>query len=132
MEPSFFLTRTIGAAHGLVEGCTTPCCNMSSTCWCAVPCWCIGSLLGVCLIGGWSPVLIRCCTIPVRPRSDGPNEKMSVNSSKRLASPFLCERLRFMASRLNCSEANGFVCLCFLVASPLQLATLLVLNFAGT
>ena len=28
------------------------CCNMSSTCWLTVPCWCIGTLLGACLIGG--------------------------------------------------------------------------------
>ena len=30
MVPSFFLTRTASAAHGLVEVCTTLCCNMSA------------------------------------------------------------------------------------------------------
>ena len=87
----------IGVTHGLVEGCTSPCNNLSSVCWHTVPCWCIGTLLGTCLIVGWSPVSIQCCTIPICPRSDSPDKKISVNSSKMLVSSFLCELLRFRA-----------------------------------
>ena len=83
--------------HRLVEACTTPCNNLSSMCWHTVPCWCIGTLLGSCLIVGWSPVSMQCCTIPVCPRSDSPDKKISVNSSKMLVSSFLCELLRFRA-----------------------------------
>ena len=62
---------------------------------------------------GWSPVSIRCCITPVRPRSD---EGTSLNSPKRLASSFLCGLVGFMASRSNCSDTNGLVC-CKPVAS---------------
>lgn len=67
--------------------------------------------LCACLIGGWAPVSKRCFTIPVRPRSSWPNEKISKNSSKRLVSFSLCRLVNFMGSRSNCSDTSNFVCL---------------------
>ena len=51
---------------------------------------------------------MQCCTTPVHPRSAGPDGEISVNSSKRLTSSLFCGLLRFMVSRWNCSDTNGF------------------------
>ena len=122
MEPSFFLDQDNRCGPRTGGGLYYPVLQYVIYVLAYRPFWCIVSLLGAFLIGGWSPLLMRCCTIPVRPRSAGPDEKISVNSSKRLASSFLCGLLRFMESRSSCSDTSSFVCLGFLVASRLQLA----------
>ena len=83
--PSFFGTVTIGLAKGNVEGWITPASNMSWMCF-SIKWRCkYGTRYGFCLIGLWSPVLIRIWT-----RSVPPNwQSVSANMKGHWSTTFL-------------------------------------------
>lgn len=69
MDPSYFLTRTIGELQGLLEVSITLLSNISSISFSTSPILAKGYLLGSCLMGGSFSVLILCSTRLVRPMS---------------------------------------------------------------
>ncbi len=60
--PSFFLTSTTGEAQGLQLSSTSPSTSGPGTCHSIFACFSGDARQALCLMRGWSPVLMRCLT----------------------------------------------------------------------
>lgn len=115
--PSFFLTSTTGAGHGLLDGSITPLSSMSSKCLSiSFVRWVCTLLVGI-LTGRVVPVSILCLMISVRLKSLSDLANRLVYSYKRVCASLFCFRVKWLAVFFSISTRSGLSFLLYSVMS---------------